>query len=226
MDKRITIPVLISVLAGALTLGYIMVTQAEEDIQQITVCVNNSCLLRLKREPFGNCKKNETELSWNKEGQSTKQPHMFDAYGQDLGIAMGHQIVFNPDLKLFFGAVNMSRNARTDNKIAKFLPLETDIFFEQKDCAGTPFFDSLFSQPQYVIAQYISGVGFTGTPPFPFFKINFANSPIGRTALSRLRDFEGCGNISPEGFDSTLQLEEITLPFTLPLAWPLHVDMK
>ena len=68
MQTKITVPFLISILAVALTLGYFMVTQAAADIQQITICVNSVGNLRLKGGLLGNCKKNETELSWNKQG--------------------------------------------------------------------------------------------------------------------------------------------------------------
>jgi hypothetical protein len=68
MYSKVTKPVLIYVLAVALTLGYFMVTQAAEDIQQITVCVNNAGGLRLKGGTFDNCRKHETELSWNQQG--------------------------------------------------------------------------------------------------------------------------------------------------------------
>jgi hypothetical protein len=69
MKSKISILILMSMFAGALTLGYFMVTQAAADIQQITVCVSNAGSMRLKGGLFGNCRKNETELSWNKQGQ-------------------------------------------------------------------------------------------------------------------------------------------------------------
>ena len=68
MNTKITVLVLISILAIALTLGVLMVTRAAEDLQQITVCINNAGGMRLKGGILGNCHKNETELSWNKQG--------------------------------------------------------------------------------------------------------------------------------------------------------------
>jgi hypothetical protein len=227
MKTKITSSVLIAILAIALTLGYIMVTQAAEDIQQITVCVNNVGSMRLKDGIFGDCKKNETELSWNMLGQATKQPHMFDGNGQDLGIAVDHMLVFNPELKLFFNALNTANNTPDDKYFVKFLPLETDIFFEQQDCKGTPFVDTKTIQAQFVYAQRRNQVGFTGTPPYPFFKLILDRTRVTRVALSKYgMGFNECINISPDSFDSTSQLQEISLPFTLPLAWPLQVEMK
>ena len=63
-----SLPVLVSILAVSLMLGVLMVTHAAEDIQQITVCVNNAGVMRLEGGMFGNCRKNETALSWNKQG--------------------------------------------------------------------------------------------------------------------------------------------------------------
>jgi hypothetical protein len=69
MKTILNTPVLIAASAIALSLGVFMVTQAAEDIEQITVCVNNAGSMRLQGGIFGECKKNETVLSWNKQGQ-------------------------------------------------------------------------------------------------------------------------------------------------------------
>ena len=47
MNRKITIPVLASLLAVGLMLGVLMVTYAAEDMKQITVCVNNAGVMRL-----------------------------------------------------------------------------------------------------------------------------------------------------------------------------------
>jgi hypothetical protein len=98
MHIKITVPVLISVLAVALTLGFIMVTQAAEDIRQITVCVNNVGGLRLKGGILGDCKKNETELSWNKQGLKGDKGDKGDQGLQGEGIRLVRDIMSSQSL--------------------------------------------------------------------------------------------------------------------------------
>ena len=88
------------------------------------------------------------------------------------------------------------------------------VFFTDRNCSGDPFTSE-------------SGWRHGVTKPANtqrYFKFT-GNLPITRRAISGIDNNGGCGAVDFDVTPSFL-LQEITLPFTEPLAWPLSIKVR
>ena len=205
----------------------------------ITVCVQKDGLMHVVGGGFrrADCRKNESLLTWNIQGpQGPKGDkgdpgvagaslHLFDGGDQDLGLLLDaadplkpvrtyHTYLSLRDLLLAFAG---NARARTLELIT---PLNGGVFFEGSDCSGQAFSQN---RPDRVAMEWHELVRATG--PRYFKAVD--ETPAAFTGLSYIPETFGapCTNTStstPNG----IWLEEISLPFTEPLAWPPDIRLQ
>ena len=236
MQNRYLLPLAsVAILSGIIGLW----TFSRAGSEEIIACVSPSGLMRYLAN--GECRRGETELSWNIQGPQGEKgetgapgeqgptgaagadgtsPHLFDANGQDLGILVEG---FGPGFATFDRSTDafftfQNDNSRLPEPIAVFIPLGIDaLYFEHLDCEGAPF---ISIQGHLRVMR----VGPSLTSRFPEYWIYDVSG--GRRELAYLShsvaDARQCINTSGVLTDAIL-LKEVALPFTEPLAWPLTV---
>ncbi|MBI5457317.1 collagen-like protein [Candidatus Kaiserbacteria bacterium] len=144
-------------------------------------------------------------------GNSGSTLHLYDASGQDLGTLVNADsraidfVTYFPSQEIFLSfEQNPAPTARVD------VGPGFSLYFLQQNCSGIPYRQSGGMNPQ-------AG----GVVDGRLFKSNNGETVTGQQPLSTL-DSSGCRN-ELSGVGAILPLEEIPLPFTLPLAWPLEV---
>jgi hypothetical protein len=242
MKSKINALVLMSVFAIALALSVFMVTQAAEDIQQIAVCVNNAGGMRLKGGIFGNCRKNETELSWNEQGvkgdkgdkglqgeqgiqgiqgiqglkgeKGDKGDPATNGRELHLADANGQDlgILISP-FATYLSDIKAVVTFRQSTDNVKADIDQTRLYYTELDCQGTPF--SVNLNPMQVYKDEVGKYMMRSN-------INPNNSLLAKSHTAH--NNQGCNNISliPDPGHQFL-VNFITLPFSEPLAFPLEI---
>lgn len=223
----------LSIIAASLLLIFLLLNSAQATGAQILGCVAKEGVLRIigmgsRKEK---CNKNETLISWNSEGQiglegpqgpkgdtgangeNATELHLYDTNNQDLGIVIDADpsskfISFNKDLgvSLIFSAQD-----------ATLLPLHLKLGFEGSDCTGMPFEllnrNKIPLTPSTLVissdSRYFRAVGSTHA----------------QSGSSYLNDVGICENGATTTI-STYSLQNIILPFSEPVAWPLHINSE
>lgn len=211
--------------------------------EQITACVKNNGSIRIKTGGVS-CDGNETLLSWNitgpkgdrgeqgiagptgpqgpkgdkgdtgergPAGSSGSGLHVYDANEVDLGILINVGDVSNlqkitsylpgPDVYLRFRQERNSGTILMDNT--------SGVYFSSNNCTGTPYSANTDNPGATVITN--SGRVF-----------KYINQPLvqGNNSWSFLSN--GCTNGQGQS-QMYAPLEEVSLPFSLPPAWPLEI---
>lgn len=197
---------------------------------EVNACVNNKTgSVRILNFIGGQCSKSETSLVWNKQGPAGPQGiqgdkgdkgdpgtngsslHLYDANNQDLGILIDMQstwatffVTYLPVQRMF-----LSFGQNRDSLSVNVGPAYFGLYFLQENCEGTPYVNDSGNPMGAVISH--------GNRAF-----RYTNEDVlhGGQPLSTLEYPTGCLN-SLAGAGTLYPMEEITLPFTLPLAWPL-----
>jgi len=232
--KTIGVVLVLGLAVGLWTYG-----NANNDAGEITACANRSGLIRLIGDGFrrDECRRNETAVSWNTEGEKGEtgedgeqgekgdtgeagadgeggtEFHLVDGDGQDLGIVLRARTNANGFTTYIAEVDGLFGFDQTANE-AGLLKNGVGVHFEQAECAGEPHFKGNFSKSTQVI--------YHDRVEDKFYKKNADDNVQERDSQSRLEVDRGCvGDLSTDSH--TLLLEEITLPFTEPLAVPLEV---
>ena len=213
---------LILFVALAVSLGAWTYIKAEG--QQITVCAKKSGLVYVIGEDFRrvDCKKNDTLLSWNITGpQGPKGDtgergfvgptlHLYDANGQNLGSLVTASDALGRYFITFLSGENVFLVAdQNANGISLHGGGQGGLYFLERDCGGTPY-TNLWANP--------TGATYSSGQRFFKYTTGLASS---QQPLS-VFDSRGCVNELP-GAGEIYPLQEFSLPFSLPLAWPLEV---
>jgi len=206
----------------SLVLGLWAYTKANGE--EITVCVRNNGLMHVIGEGFRRteCRRNETLLSWNiqgekgdtgeqgekgEDGKDGTELHLFDAAGQDLGVFISQDTVFNLDMGLILRFPNMK----------VFKPDGGEANFMEPDCTGSVYM--IVDDGSDFLQTVFSSMGKLRTPVA-------GEVPTGTTTFSYFhQDEEVCKN-APDGrfIPKAVKMEDAPpLPFTEPLALPLEI---
>ncbi|MFC1594889.1 hypothetical protein ACFL3E_00490 [Patescibacteria group bacterium] len=230
----------------SLVLGLWTFIQAENG--EINACVKSSGVLYLTD---GNCKHNETSLTWNTQGPQGEKgdkgdpgepggggigQHLFDADGQDLGILFNYlppsaNSTFNdrftfeetylPSLGVYMGF----RHSTTTNEIIPVGSADITLRFSGTNCTGNAYRYSGSEVGSTTMGQYrIQRVDF-GTPRY-FIDDNIAPEfPTSTTRSVYRKDTKTCYPVGMYHRDgvSNIRVTEV-VPFTEPLAWPSYVQ--
>ena len=136
--------------------------------------------------------------------------HLYDANNQDLGILLNSNdglalqfTTYLPEKEIF---LEMRQNYGNI-----FLFEATSIYYLEQNCNGLPYTNNL-GNPHKALKAYANRI----------FKYTGEDIIVGQQPLSVLETTTGCQNSLP-GAGALYPLEEITLPFSLPLAWLLKV---
>ena len=171
-------------------------------------------------------------------GGSGSQLHLYDANNQDLGIVVDHVgnqgynsfITSIESFVEFEGSRRLGAGAHAgdpNHHYEAYIVNNGNIFYLLPDCAGIPYSGDIASQPQNTI--FIGGSTnrmFKTTDGLITRNIEVTNAGEvpGHLIMSYLSSSTGCANNPSASYQvpSFVPLEEISLPFTLPLAWPLQ----
>lgn len=195
----------------------------------IEVCVKRNGAVFVIGEGFrrADCRRNDTLMSWHvtgvpgpkgdkgdkgDKGNSGSSLHLFDGSGQDLGIFLGtdrggpETFILGPNVKANFVNTNPPR-------LVASVP---NIFFESGDCSNDAFLIPLPDVPSD--AQTL-----VATREPRYFKVaSFATEQININSYLNPGVDVLCRSLQ-EATTTRARLEEVILPFTLPLAWPLEI---
>ena len=171
------------------------------------------------------------------QGPSGNTLHLYDANGQDLGILLMSKFcngsndiqmhnVFLPALGLIFYVFE------TGEYSAIGVPPPHTAFISGRECSsGVDIRNG--NETTWFSGQDCIGTASAGVPNrYSLIKNNFVNyyrfnSGIFDTMASSVRNSDGvCSNYETPFSRYALPLEEVTLPFTEPLAWPLRIEAR
>jgi hypothetical protein len=202
---------------------------------EIKACANDRGVIYMVGDGFAKtqCAKNEKLISWNVSGAQGPQGekgdkgdkgepgeegrvlHLFDRNDNDLGIYVGFKesingrTAFVPSLG---GIVEYEVNNSPSGQSIALKPAAV-LYYLEPDCQGQSYVGDPYS-PQIIIKAQ----GHTR-----FFKVS-ADLPQGNvTAKSRLES-TGCSN--GDAVAHITRVEEVSLPFPYPPAWPLEVRVE
>jgi hypothetical protein len=160
-------------------------------------------------------------------GLPGKELHLFDANGQDLGILVnsvvsGHH-PWHYTYLLDLGVV-VTFEDREDSLKARVFSTSgsgsgglTGISFTEPGCTGIPF-ESNETQP-------LNRFALVKPTNYRYFKFNGeVVSSLTRKSFYAVGGAEGVCNSNVSTVPNARVLEEIYLPFTEPLVWPLYID--
>jgi len=240
---------LILLTALAVTASFWAFTQADGEV--IQACASKNGLLHLIGAGFNAdaCKSNETPVSWSEQGiQGEKGDtgeqgeqgengeagengadgtdgndgedgttlHLFDDDGQDLGILLDAHGSSDVSFRTYLEPISALMNSaqRIDSMTAVINSVTKSIQYTNSDCTGDAVTTGKVA-PQVLYFDDADDFGLghimaTGEPPAL------------RTIKSRR---EASGNCKDLGSQTLLTntLEQVTLPFTEPLAYPLEI---
>ena len=152
-------------------------------------------------------------------GSSGQALDLLDANGQDLGVFLGRNAT---DYEAYIPSldVTVQLDPHDYDETVSIIPLYGGSpLYMSTDCTGTAYYQNGGGEGFIAdIAVLPSGTHYYTQLPVP-------------AATQGISSFaNGAGSCSAEGGAPNLQtvytLKEITLPFTVPIAWPLHVAEK
>ncbi len=192
----------------------IRVTTLEQRIVELTQKIENISLIPGPQGPQGPV------------GQSGTSLHLIDGNGQDLGLLLnadggngvnGIFSVFRPDKDIFFRlSTQYHRGEPTDVNWSNGNHI---VFFTDNNCTGTPMSNVGFLDPQLLVR-----VGNLNNGGTRYFKsVNQQSQTI--QFQSRMAPESSCVNDNDQS-QSMYVLEEISMPFQEPLAFPLIIKMQ
>jgi hypothetical protein len=151
-------------------------------------------------------------------GSSGTALHLFDANGQDLGIFVGQDEKATWIFTFLPSSGDLLRIYAGDPKVQIDTSVNR-ISYSELNCQGDPFSTSVRSpsiKNQIDASVVVSGVK-------KYFR--FITSIPAQRVSNSYRDNTGiCINLDGGGrFNPTYELQEVSLPFSEPLAWPLEV---
>jgi len=140
-------------------------------------------------------------------GSSGTGLHLYDANGQDLGILLGMppSDLANNKYQTYLPGAKISLRL-TQN--LEFEDGPSTIYFLTTDCSGVPY---SLNSPFYPYGFVRNGSHF------------FRSTNAQRGQISFFSRYDGGGCIVDNGSINSVEVEEISAPFTLPLAWPPEV---
>ena len=240
---------LLLVIGGVLLWGYSRATG-----ETITVCVKKTGLIYVIGEGFKrtDCKTGDTLLTWNAEGpegpQGPQGPqgaagmnvHLVDGNGQDLGLLIDADpygpafrcfgftgsvcTSFTPNLKTYRTFVSSANvivpvrgNARTQTAEVDPITNRT-VFFSGSNCTGTAFVatsDGSFDVSTNMLLRT------TGPRYFAYIGGSTVASPSAQSVLPG----QPCLNTSTTT-PTAFTVQEVSLSFTEPIAWPLKIQSQ
>jgi len=142
--------------------------------------------------------------------------HLYDANGQDLGtIVDSARDTDGERFTVFLSKQGVFTTflARTRDQAIFIDALDVTTYFSDLDCTGIAYAINTVGPNQLIRSLQ-------GSPVNRFFK--YKGGSIGPT-LSKTDDRGVCVNSGLSANPNNVQLEELTMPFTLPLAWPFEV---
>lgn len=139
-----------------------------------------------------------------------------DGAGQDLGIVVnalsGPIITYMPEQKAL---ITFMQYRDAERAYASVVESDT-VFFAGENCTGQTYTEVLGATPDKAFV--------TGRNSDRFFRHTEEPVAIGVTIQSRLNNSEDCKAWTSSGLFAPV--EEITLPFDVPLTWPLRVVVE
>jgi hypothetical protein len=137
-----------------------------------------------------------------------------DGNGQDLGILLS----VDDERYRTFGAETETVQNFTFSRDGTPIHVTggSPLYYMEEDCSGKPFTvvtDTLMSH-RLLRGDY--------DPARALYKYNLSQPPAPRTSVSERMSGGGCQNVSRD-ISRAIDIEEVTLPFTEPLAWPLRI---
>lgn len=226
LKNRLLLPGLL--IAAAIFLGLRLYSRAEGEI--ITVCVKKDGLMHVIGAGFKRtqCNQNETLLSWNMQGPAGPKGdpgpagpsgnvfHLFDGNGQDLGT-----LIYASDngFTTFLSGKNAIIEFSTDhNNLGDIARVGSDgspIFFAETGCSGDAYTTRLVLTADTLLnANFYSQIAHGH-----FYKIT--TEPVIQLQAKSRVDQGSCS--SQGGLNEVRRVEKISLPFTVPPAWPLEI---
>ncbi len=155
-------------------------------------------------------------------GQIGQSPHVYDANGQDLGIAIDAHgpRTYIPELDVIGMFVDEPEGAM-DNAVHLGMNME-NILFTGVNCTGDPYAELGRAETSITMQGLYDGrnpnrFGYFRTVPW---------SIAGQVLMASESQGQGvCRNWDPPVMRLAHPLEQVELPFDLPLAWPLRVSI-
>lgn len=148
------------------------------------------------------------------DGTDASALHLFDANNQDLGILLDSEGI-GKSFHTFLPALSARASFDYGQDIATFTPQRLNVFYEEAGCGGTMFL------PFKLIPQRI----YTNDNFSVFYLRPLGDIAQPRTSLSRINVSGGVMSCVNEisNWPETSELQIVTLPFSLPLQWPLEI---
>lgn len=151
--------------------------------------------------------------------------HVFDANNQDLGFYMDSEnswdtvTVFSPERSLILGFFFLgSEQTPKVGSPGRFYQGGV-LYYEETDCQGAPY-SGYLGNPQYLKAQISTPEG------MKYYKVSSV-MPTLRVMRSYISGETGvCSSTGATHQSNMYPVEEVSLPFSEPLAWPLRVGMN
>lgn len=216
--KKLSVPIFIG--GMVLFVGAWAYIQAEGE--EILVCVNKVGIPRLVSST-NDCRRGERLVSWNKEGikgdsgidgkdgADGANLHLFDANGQDLGIYIGFEAGGDATHKTYVPALHAFlefyvRNLTSGATVT--VEPRGGVFYMQSNCEGVV----------YITDEKIPNMLLRDENKF--FVVT-SDAPTSQTLKSEWHD-SGCVNTNIF-LNGLYRVEEVTLPFSYPPAFPLEV---
>ena len=225
-----TIFLILCIVAPILALGTWTYTRAVGS--QITACADKTGLVFVVGDGFARtkCLRGQQLLTWNIQGlqgpkgdkgdagASGLSPHLYDANNQDLGIFLGRTSFSSGDYETLASGITVYFTTDDNNQTAVLHASQETVAFTTTDCSGTPYVVS--PRPTNTLTSYLQtpiGIRYYTRLPLPSApQLLQANiDPTTSSACQVFPDHPATVNVTP--------MREITLPFTLPLNWPLTI---
>jgi hypothetical protein len=210
---NLVIVVAIGVAAGGITTAAVMAAEPDSN-GQVNACYDNTTQVLSANESGGSCPGGSTALNWD-----SGQPVVKDANGQVLGTLLAYNDetnnlqVFNHSLNRQIDLFNASGSlaiAGTD----QFLPYFADSF-----CSGQAYISDPTGMAAHTKLFKTSDSTFGTVPDSTDATSATVNSYMSYDPAS---DNLYCNNIDGGSTDQYYAVTPVSLPFTTPLALPLH----
>jgi hypothetical protein len=229
-----------------LSLGMVSFVGAASN--EITVCINKDGEMHLVTTGYkkDDCKKKDNLLTWNiigpkgdtgsqgvpgspgtdgapgvqgPAGTSSNSPHLYDGNNQDLGLVL----YFDGDVTTKTLIPQLGVTANYDMYYEKLRLNNVVIHYSQINCLGNAMIDS-DSSSHVTSASLEKLFVLTGDESIsrPVYRV-VKNSTLSHTSWLSSNTGYGCINQSA-GPSNLLTVEQVTLPFTEPLAYPLRIQ--
>lgn len=198
-------------------------TLAEEGV--INACVNKDGNIKIIGPEFKNqqCSRNWKPLSWNiqgvqgpigqqgpqgLQGHSGLNLHLFDGNDQYLGIFLSlNQEMFTTFLPQENVIIDFSKHYNNFGDVIRLR--QEEIQFTEVNCSGNP----------YTIRTSVAADTLMKAAQGLYYKVT--TDPVVVLITTSRMNSGGCNNTSSR--DSLRRLEQVSIPFTEPVAWPLEI---